>query len=40
MTQPHIASQITWFYTPDLAETAHLYEHTIGLPLKFDQGIY
>lgn len=38
MTQPHIGPQITWLYTRDLAEPAHLFAHTIGLPLELDQG--
>lgn len=33
-----IEHQITFFYTSNLAETAHFYEKILGLPLVLDQG--
>ena len=38
MPHPPIDSQITFLYTPDLAQTARFYEDIIGLELKLDQG--
>jgi catechol 2,3-dioxygenase-like lactoylglutathione lyase family enzyme len=38
MAHPPIDSQITFLYTPDLAQTARFYEDIIGLRLKLDQG--
>ena len=36
--RPPIDQQITFLYTPDLANTALFYEETIGLRLALDQG--
>ena len=36
--RPPIDQQITFLYTPDLADTALFYEETIGLRLVLDQG--
>lgn len=36
--RPPIDQQITFLYTPDLANTALFYEETIGLKLVLDQG--
>lgn len=38
MPHPSIDSQITFLYTPDLAQTARFYEDIIGLELGLDQG--
>lgn len=38
MILPAVDSQITFFYTRDLATTAHFYEQVIGLSLWLDQG--
>ena len=36
--QAPFAQQVTFLYTPDLAETARFYEQMLGLPLVLDQG--
>jgi catechol 2,3-dioxygenase-like lactoylglutathione lyase family enzyme len=36
--QPTIDQQVTFLYTRRLAESAHFYEHVLGLPLVLDQG--
>ena len=38
MTHPTVDSQITFFYTHDLTQTARFYEEIIGMHLKLDQG--
>ena len=38
MPHPPIDLQITFLYTPDLAQTARFYEDIIGLELRLDQG--
>lgn len=38
MGHPPIDQQITFLYTPDLAEAAHFYEDIMGLSLQLDQG--
>ena len=38
MQNPAIKEQITFLYTSDLENSAHFYEHIMGLSLKLDQG--
>ncbi len=37
-SRPEIQQQITWVYTPDLAETTQFYASILGLERVLDQG--